>query len=777
MFRNYLILAFRSMKRQRLHAILNILGLTIGIAAAVIIFSFLLNEWQYDRFHEKSSQIYRIITGNIGQPDAWAGTPAPLGPALKNTMPEVENFVRLDINEYLVHVGQKHVYERKILCADPSLFQMFSFPVLKGNLDTFLSDPNAIVISEATANKYFSSQNPMGQLMVLDGQEYHVTGVIADIPIHSHLHFDMVVPFEKTNTSFLQKWDSFNFSTYILSAPNVNQDVLLRKIQNFVIETDDHSRRTFEYMNLQPLTGIHFQYIRGNFEPIYDLKFIYILGSVAAFILLLASINYINLTTALAPTRAKEVGIKKVIGSSKARLLVQFLTESYLHVILAVFCAICLIQLTSPLIAQLLEKEVDIDFLSPPIVSMLAGIILSIGFLSGSYPAFLMSFYNPAVILKGKLLGKNKSVFRNVLVVFQFSTSIFLIIGTLICLQQLNLLKNRDLGMDRELIVNVPVFAQNKNQALKNEFLKHPNVLNVSANSFSPGSDNRHQGVTWEGQTDQDRMSMYIYFVDKDFFATFDIPILEGQDMIKNYHSDKMNGFVLNEEALKKTGWTHAAGKRFSAFNDPNDMALGVVKNFNFRSLHHQIEPCVLIISDQGQHISVKISKNDVQGTLEYIKTTLKQFTPNAPFEYYFVDDVYNQLYHFERTSSRAILFFTILSVLISSLGLFGLASFMVLQRTKEVGIRKVIGASIFEIVSLLTKEYAKWILIANVLAWPLAWFAMHNWLHNFAYHINITIWPFLLAGLTAMGIALITVSWQTVKSATANPINALKYE
>ena len=411
----------------------------------------------------------------------------------------------------------------------------------------------------------------------------------------------------------------------------------------------------------------------------------------------------------------------------------------------------------------------------------LAIFIALVTILSGIYPALLIANYKPALILKGVTPGKKKSVLRNVLVGFQFGIAVFFIIGTLTSLRQLNLLKNKDLGIAKDLIVNVSLPSKNiqkKSREIKNEFLKHSNILNASVNTFQMGNVNWHQSVYWEGQTDEDQTAMYIIAGDKDFFATYDVPFIQGKDFATNFESDSTYGFVLNQAALQEVGWQNAVGKHFGFFSDlSKETALGVVKDFNFRSLHHEIEPCIMFVYNTGNQISVKISGQDIPSTLNYLETTFAQFAPGVPFEYSFVDDTYYQLYNTERISSNAVLFFAILSIIIASMGLFGLVSFMVVQRMKEIGIRKVLGASIYQTTSLLLKEFLILVVIANLIVWPAAYYFMNRWLEDFAYKINMDWWVFLLSGGITLIIALSTISFQAIKAATANPVESLKYE
>ena len=781
MLKNYLKISLRKILRQKMNSFITVGGLAVGIASAVFIFSFIHNEWSYNRFNKNYENIFRVIIGNMGETDAWAGTPAPLGPAVKNSLPEITDYVRMNISESFVRTGNKSFHEKKILCADPSLFDIFSFPVIKGDVNNLLSDPNSIVISESAAKKYFGDTDPLGHLIMLnDKNEYHITGVFTDVSQNSDLQFNMIIQFAKAYESNLQSWNTNNYSTYLLTKPNINKADLLDKIRNITVEIGGKKNNLGKF-NIQPLTDLHFQYIRGNFEPVYDMKYIYILGWIAFFLLLLACINYINMTTALAPTRAKEVGIKKVVGSDRYRLVFQLLTESYMHIFISIVIAILILGFATPMMNGILGEKITIDLLNGPVVLAFLVIFLFVGILSGIYPAFLVSNYKPALILKGVLPGKKKSILRNVLVVLQFGIAVFFIIFTLTSLRQLNLLKNKDLGMKKELVLNVSLPSkdlQKKGEELKNEFLKYSRVLKASINTFQVGNVDWHQSVYWEGQTSKENNAMYIIGSDKDFFETYDISFIEGKETTHNFSAGNKFGFVLNQSALKQLGWKNAVGKNFGFLPDlSKETALGVVKDFNFRSLHHQIEPCIIFIYSIGNQISVKIANDDIPATLSYLKTTFEHFAAGEPFEYSFVDDVYFQLYNTERISSNAVLFFAILSILIASMGLFGLVSFIVVQRTKEIGIRKVLGASVSQTTSLLLREFVLLVVLSNVVVAPIAYYFMDKWLQDFAYRTDINWWMFALAGGIALTIALATVSIQAIKAATANPVESLRYE
>lgn len=781
MLKTHLTFIIRNLWKHKFYTLLNLTGLTIGIASAVIIFSYVHQQLQYDRFHVNHENIYRIITGNIGEESAWRGTPRPLGPALVREYPDFRESIRVDDLDLLVRAGEQSFHERKILAVDPSFFEMFSFQLLAGNPGTLLQSPDEVVLTQSSAAKYFGDENPIGQTLLVDEKrEYRITGIVADPPVESHLQFSMLLQYEQHTRDHEGSWGSFNFSTYILGSTNVTQASLTDHLKSFIVRAPNGESRSFEYLNLQPLTDIHFQYIRGNYEPVYEYKFIYLLISVAVVILLIAAINYVNLSTALAPLRSREIGIKKVLGSGRGQLVRQFLAESFLQVALSLALVIGLLEFFLPWLNSFLQIQLDIRYFSGSTLQIFAGIFLIMGLMAGMYPAFFLSKYTPVDSLKSAIRSRGRSQSRNVLVTFQFSVAIFLIAGTLILQQQLHFMKNTDIGLDKEQIVNVALHTSRvwkQSEALKNELLQNPNILQASANSYSPGNSNWHQGVSWEGQTEDERTSMFIISGDKDFFHTFDIGILQGEEQIRNFTFDSRPAYVINRAGLEQIGWDNAVSKRFSIFGDLNQQLLGVMENFNFRSLHHQVQPMVYMIISGGQQISVKMTGNDIQGTLHFIEDTFRRFAPGLPFEYSFFDEAYEQLYRSETESARAILFFTILSIIIAAIGLLGLSSFVVMQRTREIGIRKVLGATSPNIVLLVTREFTVYVLIAMAIAIPAGYWALNSWLQNFAYHVSLSWWVFGLAGLAALLIAVLTVSSQALKAALLNPTETLRYE
>lgn len=782
---NTLKVAFRNLRRQKLYAVVNVTGLAVSIAGALLIYAYLARELSWDDFHRNKHGIYRIITGKIGDEDAWSGTPAPLGPMIAQTYPEIAAFTRADQIEFWISRDGERFQERKLLAVDPTFLNIFSYTILRSAGPDPLSSPNAVVLTESMAAKYFGESDPLGETLTFNDRfDFEVTGIIADVPAESHLQFSALINFEWAFSDYADSWGSYNFFTYVQAAPGVSEASLLEKIRSYSVELEDHAHRSFEHLGLQRLSDIHFEYIRGNIEPVFERRYVFILATIAVIILILGAINYNNIATAMAPARAKEVGIRNVVGSSRTRLVRQFLLESFLQVSIAGLFGFVLAQFVAPHLGRFLDLDLSFDPSNSSILAGVTGLILILGLVSGSFTAFYLSGCRPIDVLRKNLIGKQKTGFRNALVTLQFSLSVLLIAGTFVLLQQVRFLQKADIGLDRELVVNITLGSNgntaqeqkealltvNKGQEFKEALFRHASVQAASVNSYSPGEDSEHWGVEVEGR--QDRLGVFVMFVDKDFFSTFEIPFVEGAENVERFAYGNELGFLLNESARAEIGWTEAAGKVING-----ETVLGVVKDFNFRSLHHSIEPLLIVLTPGGEQISIKMTNQDIPAALAYLEETFRAFYPGQTFEYEFFDDAYRQLYEFEQRSSRAVLFFTILSLIIAGVGLFGLSYFVTVQRTKEVGIRKVMGASVVNIVFRLSRDFARPVIVAALIASPVAWFIAERWLENFAYRIGLGPGVFLLAGFIALLIAVITVSLHAVRAALVNPVETLRYE
>jgi putative ABC transport system permease protein len=786
MLKNFIKITLRNIVRQKGFSFINIFGLAMGMAVVILIALFIRNEMSYDKFHEKHDRIFRLVSDNPADKNSFAGTPAPLGPAMKENFPDIVDYVRLIDISGVIKYGDKAFYENRILLADNSIFAVFTFPLIKGNPKTALESKDSIVITESMAKKYFPGEEPNGKILNLnDRYDLKVTGVTPDVPVNSHFHFDFIIPFKRIKNQ--ENWGAWNYYTYLLMHENISPGRLKEKFENWAKQFDNtktFSGLSFKYIYYQPITSIHFQYDRNNMEPAFEGKYIRILGAIALVILILACINFMNLSTARASGRAKEIGVKKVVGASQWKLIKQFIGESLLLAFIAHMISVILVQLVLPAFNNFSARNLSIDYSDPVFVLGILGLILFTGVISGCYPAFVLSSFKVTHVLKSSTDGGNRSLSRDILVVFQFTIAIVLIIGTIIIFRQLNFLRHTNLGFNMKDVINIPLKSRDlmkKASILKKEFLRVPGVESASANGYVPINTNWHQSVWWEGKQESERTSMWVISIDRDFMDTLQIKMIEGKDFIKKFKSggDNTYAYVLNESAVKKIGWKSALGNAFSIYGqEMRGSIVGVTEDFHFRSLHHRIDPCAMIVQDEyGRHISLRINTPHLKTTLNALKNKWKELVPHLEFDYYFLDDNYNKLYRSEIKSGQLIIYFTLLCIFIACLGLFGLASFLARQKTKEIGIRKVFGASISTITRGLTGKFIRLVILANLLSWPFAFFVLNNWLQNFTYRIDINIWVFLLAAVLSFIISLFTVSYQSIKAAMTNPIDTLRYE
>jgi len=790
MFRNYLKFAFRNLKRHKIYSIINIFGLAVGMSCAILVLLWIQDELSYDRFHENANDIYRVVEKwqySSGEIDYNRVTPGPLAPVLKADYPEIIHSTRfLGGFEKWQLTYDKKSYLSPGGAVDPAFFSIFTFPFVKGNPQTAFSKLHSIVITEDLAKKIFYQKDPIGETILLENNSFEVTGIIENIPLNSHIRFDFLIPSE-IFSSLEEDWTSNNCYTYILLQKNCSHKKLSERIAGVI---QKHSPTSIETLYLQPLNQIHLYALEGGGLITY----IYIFSAMAFFILLIACINFMNLSTAQSAKRFKEVGIKKVMGSSRVQLIKQFLSESILSSFVAFALAVVLVEILLPVITSMLGIQLKMHYSGDLFLSLI-GIALITGIVSGSYPAFFLSSFNPVNVLKGHLLlipfnqwGAKKdsggiprsSTFRRILVVTQFSLSIIFIVCAMIVYSQLNFIKKRDLGFNKEQIVHLRMreeFKQ-KYEAIKNELLSNSNILSVTATDRTPVMwSNSTDDVNWEGKRADEKIGMGVRMVDYDYIKTFQMKMAQGRFFSKEFPTDASEGFIVNEAAVKAMGMKSPIGKRFSVW-DRHGNIIGVIKDFHTESLHNEIGPFVLLIRpDWYGRISIRFKSDNVSSALGFLENTIKEFVPDYPFEYQFLDEEINNLYKTETLTGKIIIYITLLAIFISCLGLFGLASFTAEHRTKEIGIRKVLGATTSNIVALLSKEFTKWVVIASIIAWPIAYFVMNTWLQNFAYRTSIGWWTFILSGVLALVIALVTVSYQSIRAALANPVDSLRYE
>jgi putative ABC transport system permease protein len=792
MFWNYVKIAWRNIKRYKGYSFINIFGLAIGLACCILILLWVQDELNYDRFHANLNDLYRINAEFHKTEPVTHYWPvcAPLAPALKEEYPEIVNatrFTRLRRGQ-LVKYRDKNFLEPRICLTDPDFFAMFTFPFLEGDPQTALADPNSIVLAKSVSAKYFGDENPVGKVLNINNEhDFTVSGVLKEIPENSTIQFDFLVPFVRIEDfekawPVLDNWSLSGFATYIQLEKMASAEALENKIAYYLKK---HVPESEDVIYLQSFKDIHLysSHIQFGIEGQGDITYVFIFSLVALFILVIASINFMNLATARSANRAKEVGLRKVVGAKRAQLIRQFFCESVGLAFLSLILAVVLVELFLPAFANLSGKTLVLDF-SSNIHIVLAIIVMTLitGFLSGTYPALFLSSLRPVKVLKGTLKTEGRGfLFRRVLVVSQFSLSIFLIICTIVVSHQIGYLQNKKLGFNREHVVYLPIREElaERYETLKTELGKKAGVINMAASSSLPTSGVilTTDKVSWEGKNPEDSVVLEVTSTGYDFIETFNMEVVEGRSFAKEFLTDEEEAVVINETAKNIIGMEDPVGKQL-IFGDAATTIIGVVKDYHFKSLHSEIEPLILaIVPSLYRYVFIKLESGNIPDTIANIKSTWNTLFPDTPFEYHFLDEAYDKLYRTEQRMGTLFNYFTVLAILISCLGLFGLASFMAEKRTKEIGIRKVLGASLSGIVVLLNKQFTKWVLISNLVSWPIAYYAMSKWLQGFAYRINLGIWTFALAALVALAIAVMTVSYQSVKAALTDPADSLRYE
>ena len=800
MLKNYLIIALRTIRKQRGYSFINIAGLAIGMAVCMLILLWVFDELSYDRYHANADRIYRVCFGAEGERALRsAATMAPAGPAMAEEYLEVVDAVRISIYSRVAVKYQDKLFQGDILYfADKTLFDVFSFQLISGNPKTALEAPYSVVLSEDMAEKYFGNENPLGKSILIDGQfDCNVTGIMKNIPRNSHFTCDMFGSFETLRAieyPTLDNWLSIEFRTYLLLAENSDYKLLESKFPALLEKNAGDQIRAFGrniYLYLQPLTDIH---LRSKFtRHAYnsgDMATVYLFSGIALFVLLIACINFINLSTARSASRAQEVGMRKTLGAVRTKLIFQFLGESVLFCLFAFILAGLIVMLVLPSFNNLIDRDVSIH-LSKNIWFILSffGLALVTGIFAGIYPAYVLSSFSSVKVLKGitesGVLGAR---FRRVLVVFQFVISIALIIGSLTVYRQLTFIQNKKLGFEKEQVLVIPDMNDATRQvyrSFQNDLKNINGILDVSASSLVPGVGNLIGAFTPEGFDGQPPQRMDYMNIDYNYIPMMDMKIVEGRNFSAELSTDVTSYVLINQTAAKLFGWDEPIGKKFIFAPPPGvegetrySAVVGVVNNFHRTSLHRTIEPLIIFHNpERFNFLSIKISTEDVPHLIRLIEQKWAEIEPDRPMRYFFLDERLDNLYRNESRFSKIALYFTLLTVFIGCLGLFGLASFMAEKRTKEIGIRKVFGATSRSIVALLSKEFILIILLSNFISWPIAYFCMNWWLQNFAYRINPHFSTFILAGLMAAGITMITVSYQSIKAALSNPIDAIRYE
>lgn len=810
MLKNYFSVAFRNLLKHKFYSIINILGLSIGLVCFLLISLYVTDELSYDSFHTGKESIYRLdFTGNInGSEFITALGSAPAAKTMVADYPEVLDAVRLrSTGNWLVKKkgATENINHERVIYADPNFFEFFTFNLIEGDPKTCLDRPNTLVMSQTEATKLFGADNPVGQVVVLDNdQEWEVTGVFEDMPENSHINYTLILTMESREEAKSKFWMSFNFNTYLRLQEGFDPNVLEAKfpaliekyigpeVEKFMqVSLDEFvANGNFAGFYLTPLLDIHLYSDKlGELAPPGDIKYIYVFTAIALFILILACINFMNLSTARSAGRAKEVGVRKVMGAIKSQLVGQFLTEAFIITTVSILIAYALALVILPQFNVLASKVLTINQLfSPAFIAIIVGVLVAVGFLAGSYPAFYLSKFKPVEVLKGKLnLGLKSGGLRSVLVVLQFSVSIIMIIGTSIVFQQLSYIQNKKLGFDKDqiLMVHDPWVMDTKAESFKNEILQNSNVISGTFSSFLPVNTNSNNNLWFPGTSPNNEESYVFseFYVDHDYIETLGMEIAEGRNFSKDFLSDS-TAILLNEAAVRQLGWIEGVGGTLSTYDGINDSVfvtthkiIGIVKDFHFNSLRERIEPLVFVLGRSRGFVSFKVKAEDIDKTLDYIASKWDEFAPGQPFQYSFLDERFNDMYENEQKLGEIFGVFAFLAIFIACLGLYGLAAFTAEQKTKEIGVRKVLGASIMSIITLLSKEFLKLVAIAFILASLIGGYIMHTWLQDFEYRTELNALVFLMAGFLALVIAWVTMSFQSWNAARVNPAKSLKDE
>lgn len=799
MFKNLLKIALRNIIKEKTYSAINVIGLTIGITCSLFLFLYILDELSYDRYHKNANNIYRIVS-NIKEPDnsfTWAVAQVPLAEELRDNYPEVINAVRFFGTPRTQYKnGDKQFYEEDFFRTDSTVFDMFSYSFLKGDPNSALDQPNTMVITESTAKKYFGDVEAAFEQSIENqqGDQFKVTGVIEDVPFNSHFRFDALIS-RSTTPLGPGAWGGFGVFTYIQLPDNYDlakMDTSLAKVVKEKVDPIFEPVGIKIAYQLQPILDIHlYSKIQDEAEEGGDISYIYIFGAIAVFMLIIACINYMNLATARSANRAKEVGVRKVMGSQRGQLITQFITESVVITIASLLLSLILIYLLLPGFNNLANKHLPFDYVFQPVVILsLIGVVLFAGVVGGSYPAFYLSGFNPVSVLKGKLATKGGTVvFRKVLVVLQFGISVFMLISTLIVFDQLQFLRSKDLGFNKEQVVRLNLSGQKlqeKANVLVERLKQSSDVSAVGMATSSPG-----EGIgklLFRVEDNDGKMTdrgVDLFSADYDFVKTMGMTVVKGRDFSRDVISDTLYAVLVNEAMVKRMGWTEPLGKKFILAGggpdgqDIEKRVVGVIKDYHQNSLYEQIEPLMIVLDKNFRFAFVRTGDGDVKKSLASIEQAWKDIYPNNPFEYDFLDQDFNSQYQADEKRSQIFTAFSGLTIVIACLGLLGLAAFTTEQRTKEIGVRKVIGASLGGLVMLVSKEFFILVGIGTALAFPVAWYITADWLSNFAYRIELNDeWlTFILSAFLAFAITMITVGYHVLRAASANPVKSLRDE
>lgn len=807
MFKNYFKTAWRNLWKNKFFSSINIAGLAIGVATCLLIILYVLDELSYDKFNVNEDRIYRINNDvKFGDHHVdLAQVPAPVGPAVVRELPQVEQYTRFRWHgSLLVKKGNENLRETKVIYADSTLLNMFSLKLISRNPKTILNAPQTLLITESMAKKYFNRTNVAGETLLIDNnRNYKISGVIKDIPRQSHFNYDFFVPMvEDADSHNEQDWLSENYNTYILLKEGTDANRLIPQLdalmyrnvgpllQNAMnLSVDDFKKQGgFIKNTLTSLTSIHLHSNKlGELNANGSYMYVYIFSAIALFILLIACVNFMNLSTAKSANRAREVGVRKVLGSMRKNLVLQFLTESLLVSFFSLILAVLIAALLLPWFNNLADKQIDSALLFQPFMLLSAVLlILIVGLFAGSYPAFFLSAFKPIEVLKGKLAGGFRGAsLRNALVVFQFAISIILIVGTIVIYSQLQYIRSKDIGYRRDKLLTIENTRSLKTQAsaFRDELMQISGISNVTMTSFLPVDGNRNSNGFFTSPVLDQKTSLIMqdWIVDENYIPTLNIKLLSGRNFSSGFLTDS-NAIIINEAAVKSLGSNLLNKNLYRLKNIQTKQVdklhiIGTIKNFNFSSLRDMITPLALSLGKETGSITVRLSTDNIPLVISQIKNKWQTMTQGEPLTYSFVDEEFNNQYSTEQQTGKIFITFAALAIFIACLGLFGLAAYAAEQRTKEIGIRKVLGATVSNITSMLSKDFLKLVVIASIIAFPVAWWAMNKWLQSFAYRIHISWWLFAIAGFAALLIALITVSFQSIKAAIANPVKSLRTE
>ncbi len=802
MLRNYVRIALRNLSKQRLYSFINIFGLAVAIAFCLLIMLFVRDEVTHDSFHEKADRLYRvnILTKNDeGRLSSSTLCPPPLGPAFQEEFPELAHMSRfIKRGDVVNYEGQSS--RESIALADPDFFNMFSFKLERGDPQTVLINRDSVVLREEIARRYFGDENPIGKVLSIKmGSrffDFAVSAVVQNIPQNSSITFDFLVPYDRVRDyipeRYLNQWTGFTTSTFIELQRDFPAAELESKFPSFVrkhlgevIEKHAGGDLSTFQIELQPLQKIYLSTEgRSYYTASSNLLYSYILSGIALLILVIAAINYMNLAIARYTTRLREIGMRKVLGAGRKNLMHQFFGESIFFSFLSLCMGIAFAELFLPTFNNFVGKKLAVGYFSHwTTMASVIGLMVIVGLISGSYPALFLSRFRAAEVLRNRLSVGGKSRFSRWLVVVQFTLSVFLIVSTIIMSHQLTYMKKKNLGIQGEQVVVISTQGSPKGTQLvdrfRNALTSYKNVLSVSGSCMALGNDGTYVESVVRDQ--RSKTMAHYFFIQYDFLETIGVGVVEGRDFSKTYTSDPQESVIVNESLVKEMGWDSAPGKQIRTFMGRKEplTVIGVVKDFHFESMHSQIKPAIFYIEPRNQleFIYAKISPNNIPGTLLLLQRTWKQAAPNLPFMYSFLDEEFNKLYMAEERWSSIVAYASIFAIVISCLGLFGLSALAIARRTKEIGIRKVLGASVTGLTRMVTMDFLKLVILANLIAWPLVYYAMNRWLQNFAYKIDVKIWIFLLSAALSGGVAVLTLSYQAIKAAFADPVESLRYE